>query len=423
MNSMRLISLAAAFCLACGCSMEKGKEFSAPEIISTHAEVDGSSAVLSCTLSGGRVESCGFMLDKDGAETEVAATLSGDSFSATVSGLEIDASYSWYAFARCGSGEVRSAAEVMTVEDGAVPIPDSAFKSYLLERYDFDGDGEISLSEAEQVWGISFCTDELGVKSVKGIEYMPNLESLALHGSWLDPMDTSQLEHFYINHHYKFDNVGPIGTLESIDVSANSKLRHLDLNNNAALGDLQWEIDLSGNPELEEINLDMTYLLFPDLSLQESKLTSLSISHLRGLFPDFSKMPNLNSLVISYEQTGRKTDVDVSNSPGLEVLNVCASAKSISDLSRNPKLRELLVSYNDLTEIDLSGLPQLEYLEAVGNRFRTLDVSSNPLLDNLSAKENDNLDTLYVARGQIIPGITIDRSSEYIPDRTAIVER
>ena len=57
-----------------------------------------------------------------------------------------------------------------------VEIPDANFKAYLLENFDKNNNGEISLSEAEAVKEINCSGRE--IKDLAGIENFANLESL-----------------------------------------------------------------------------------------------------------------------------------------------------------------------------------------------------------------------------------------------------
>ena len=398
------------------------KGLGAPEFVSAQVEVKGASAVFTCELTSDRVEQCGILLDGSVLE----GVLDGNSFSAAAGGLEIDRTHVWSAFARAGGSEIRSEEEAFDVPDGAIPIPDPAFKAYLTQRYDINRDGEISLKEAEIIWRIDFCTNALGVKSIEGIAYMPNLEEIHCVGDWLDSFDLGTYPYYYRSRHYTWDNcIGPIGTLESLDISGNPKLRILEVWDNSALGDLQGTLDISHNPLLEQINICFTNLAVPDVSSLAGQLTHVGFSHLRGALPDARTMPSLKYLDISFEQTGRHVAVDVSRCPDLEELLVSGTVSSLSDLSMNPKLTELAVTCCDFREIDLSTLPHLKHFNGSMNFFKSVDVSANSELKELylSPMNDDVLEVLYIAPGQQIPGVTVDRSSVYIPDRTVIVEK
>ena len=58
------------------------------------------------------------------------------------------------------------------------------------------------------------------------------------------------------------------------------------------------------------------------------------------------------------------------------------------DLSRNPKLEQVLCGRNRLTHLDVSGCPNLKTLWCYGNRLETLDVSACPELVDLNCEHN-----------------------------------
>ncbi len=399
--------------------------FRAPEITKAEAVVEGTTATLRCSLSNGRIDRCGFRLYDGKKDSLLEAALSGSSFEATIQGLQVDKTYSFVAFASAGESEISSQPQTFSAPDGAIPIPDPAFKNYLLGEYDTDGDGEISLSEARLIWRISFCTNELNVKSLSGIEYMPNLDEINCPGEFLYGLDLGGREYYYLSKKYNRDvNLGPIGTLESLDVSHNPELRVLRVRDNAALGEYQRVLDLSKNLKLERIELGFTALQMPDVSHLPG-LLEMRFSNMWGPFPDLKPLTQLRVLDLCYEQTGRRMDVDVSHCPYLEELFVGGIARTLSDLSSNPELRTLMDIGNGFTERDLSIFPKLTGYYGFDNRYRTLDVSGNPDLTYLkvSPMNNDMLETLYIAPGQKIPGVTENRSEEFIPNNTKIVEK
>ena len=68
-----------------------------------------------------------------------------------------------------------------------VEIPDPNFKAYLLENFDTNKDGNISLSEAKAVKEID-CSNR-NIKDLTGIEKFENLESLNCNNNQLDELE------------------------------------------------------------------------------------------------------------------------------------------------------------------------------------------------------------------------------------------
>ena len=71
--------------------------------------------------------------------------------------------------------------------DVQVEIPDANFKAYLLENFDKNNDGKISLSEAEAVKEINCSGRE--IKNLAGIEKFINIESLDCSNNKLDDIE------------------------------------------------------------------------------------------------------------------------------------------------------------------------------------------------------------------------------------------
>jgi hypothetical protein len=68
-----------------------------------------------------------------------------------------------------------------------VEISDANFKSYLLENFDKNGDGNISLSEAKKVKEIN-CSGR-DIENLDGIEKFENMESLDCSNNKLDELE------------------------------------------------------------------------------------------------------------------------------------------------------------------------------------------------------------------------------------------
>ena len=96
-----------------------------------------------------------------------------------------------------------------------INFPDKVFKKYLIDNFDKDGDGEISLTEALTITKV-LCPQK-GIKSIAGIEYISNLEVL----------DCSR------------------NGIENIDISKNRKLKHLSCYSNPI-----YTLNIKDNPLL-----------------------------------------------------------------------------------------------------------------------------------------------------------------------------
>jgi len=86
--------------------------------------------------------------------------------------------------------------------------------------------------------------------------------------------------------------------------------------------------------------------------------------------------------------------LDVSNNPGLKILNCNNNQLTSLDVSKNTMLEILTCEENQFTNLDVSNNDLLTILNCSGNQFTNLDVSNNDLLTNLYCSGNllTNLD-------------------------------
>ena len=217
-----------------------------------------------------------------------------------------------------------------------IVIEDAKFKAWLVAQYDKDDDGEISKGEAAKITRIENTTDE--VTSLKGIEYFTELRTLIWKGS-------------FTWYNERVSN----GKLTQVDLSGNPKLQELDLSNNQLTA-----LDLSQNPQVQS------------LTLEGNQLSTLNLTG----------GSSLTSLVCSYNQL---TSLDLSGFPSLTSLYCQSNQISTLNVSQNKQLTQLIVENNKLSSLDVSMLSQLIGLSVSNNSaISKLDISNCPLLNYLS---------------------------------------
>ena len=326
-----------------------------------------------------------------------------------------------------------------------VNIPDPNFRDYMIANFDTNDNGVLDFSEAEAVTIIDVCTDN--IRSVVGIEYCANLQRLTCRGSnrtW------NSKEHRYVN----------TGTLEVLDVSSNTKLYYLlcdknqlstlnvssntelsclscannqlttlDLSSNIKLVLLSCDnnqlstLNVSSNTELTVLSCANNQLTTLDLS-SNTELTVLSCSNNQLTTLDLSSNTKLYALGCSRNQL---IALNLSTNVGLEVLKCRNNLLTTLDVSANLALGDLECSGNQLIALDVSNNTALTGLSCNSNQLTALDVSNNTALTRLDCSPmNDSLGNnllgyLYIAQGQSIPYVTVDRSTEYIPSETIIL--
>ena len=316
--------------------------------------------------------------------------------------------------------------DIIIWHNGNVPFEDANFKAYCVQNFDTDGDGEISIEEAEIVTRIDVDGGIIG--SLKGIEYFTKLKYLycSLNYSW------GRTDNDGILHYYDSNDNEVFGQLTSLDVRNNTaltildcdgnQLSSLDVRNNTALTDLYCfnnqlsSLDISNNSALTKLSLDGNQLSSLDVS-NNSALTILICSNNRLSSLVVCNNSALTDLYCGHNQL---SSLVVSNNTALNTLYCDNNELSCLDANGCTALTNLECSYNQLSSLDVSGNTALTDLSCNGNQLTSLDVSNNRLLENLYCAMS-TLDTLYIAGGQTIPYITENRSEDYINQATQIV--
>ena len=220
-------------------------------------------------------------------------------------------------------------------------FPDKAFRSYIKENFDINGDGSLSESEIENATYIN--VNSKRISSLKGVEYLSYLNQLYCADNDLSTIDLSK--------NTKLAELYCMGNdLSSLDLSKNILLRNLECASNKIS-----ELDLSNNP----------YLMV--LRCHENKLSAL----------DLSKNTWLTILVCDSNDL---TSLDISKNTQLDLLYCSKNKLSSLDVSMLTSLYGLLCDHNDLSELDLSNNSELTSLSCIGNPISELDISECPKL-------------------------------------------
>ena len=254
---------------------------------------------------------------------------------------------------------------------GNIPVEDANFKTYLVAYFDTDRDGEISYAEAGEITRIAVCTDS--ISSVKGIEYMPKLNSLSVYGS------------------SRNSTTGSTGKLTALDVSKNTALTTLSCDSNQLTS-----LDVSKNTAL-------TYLSC------HSKLTSLDVSKNTALTRLYCYSNQLTSLDVSKNTalallwcfSNQLTSLDVLKNTALRDLSCYFNQLTSLDVSKNTALTRLNCYFNQLTSLDVSKNTALTILDCGSNQLTSLDVSKNTALTTLSCGYNQ-LTSLDVSKNSAL---------------------
>ncbi|MDR0891976.1 MAG: Ig-like domain-containing protein [Mediterranea sp.] len=163
-----------------------------------------------------------------------------------------------------------------------IPIPDAAFKAWLLDKIDHEQPDKISLEEAKAVKDIR-CTEQKQIKSLEGIEFFENLKRLECWSGSQTKLDVSNLTNLtYLDcsankslteltlgrlpklKQFYCDNTA----LAKLDVSSLTELNYLSCKDNSLL----TELTLGSLPKLEQ------------LDCRDNALTKLDVSGLTRLY-------------------------------------------------------------------------------------------------------------------------------------------
>lgn len=222
--------------------------------------------------------------------------------------------------------QVAAAAVVAPVELNETNFPDPVFRDYLKEAFDFNRNNIVDVSEMKFAKKIMPDEDlRPQIKSVKGIELFPELDTLIINDS---PIDT-------------------------IDISRNPQLKALDISDTGVNS-----LDVTHNPDLKILQFDRT------------KVNKIDLTH----------NPNLQQL---YCHAAPLTELDLSQNPELQFLDCNGTSISKLDLSHNPKLHSVHCNNTKITALDLSHNPDLVSLFCEYNAISSLDLHANPKLEKL----------------------------------------
>ena len=211
--------------------------------------------------------------------------------------------------------------------DFKLNFPDEEFRRFLKECYDTDGDGKINVDIKSMKIPTSYA-----IKSLEGISFFEDLETLDCHG---------------------------IG-LTTLNVSKNFKLEELNCSDN----------------QLKDYLYILSYRL-KKLNCSNNKLTHMNLGILLGLNLEEVNCSNNKITNIVMDSVGELVKFDCSNNDLMTL-----------DVSQCFKLKELNCSGNQLMELDVGNQTQLTQLDCSNNKLTELNVKQNGGLTSLICNDN-----------------------------------
>lgn len=330
---------------------------------------------------------------------------------------------------------------------------DQELLSYLSERYDLDGNGELSTEEAARVKTLEI---DNSITNLEGLEYLTSLEQLNLSNNHIQHLDLTSFPHL--------KTLSLQGdSLQTLSLSSDNVLETLTCYNCPLLetseefyqqfgyiSTLQCDsnflqnVELDVFPKLHKLNyrgkayftlsnnqtLDTLYLYYPTgtsdlLSIKKAALTCLYTSNFRNI--QIEACPNLAdysaSINESHADFSNKVEIkdcpslikwesqnfeiiSIENCEQLSELNIFCTENQTLQIKQANNLKKLTLrgdSYNIHSEDEISSipnilfedLPNLEYVTIKGN-LTSMDLSKNLKLKEVYV-ENASLRFLNVA--------------------------
>ncbi|WP_353777525.1 T9SS type A sorting domain-containing protein [Winogradskyella sp. 3972H.M.0a.05] len=281
-----------------------------------------------------------------------------------------------------------------------VNIPDANFKNALLNNsttIDSNNDGEIQESEALQVTSLSL--SHKNISDLTGIEAFINLQTLNIASNPITTIDLSA--------NVALTNLdASYCSADTIDLSNNTALRYLTIVGEFGEEGSIVNLNITGLTLLEQLQADYNQIASLDLStnsslqsvyLNNNALTSLDISNNTALYHlgaaenqlssiNINGATSLESLYLGYNQF---TGLDLSSTTPLKFLSIGNNQISSINLSGATDLLTLSVNDNAITLLDISMLSDLTSIDIDNNQITNLDLSSNTLLYYLYADDNN----------------------------------
>ncbi len=313
-------------------------------------------------------------------------------------------------------GKIVEESKNTEVKAGSIAIdeahfPDAEFRKYISDIWDGNHDGILSEEELKIVWSIQIF-DNPAVKSLKGIEYFPNLTEIRCSDTGITDLDVSKNN-----------------KLTELWCSS-TKIKRLEIRNNPNLTRL-WcgncknleTLIIENTPLLEELDCSYTNITdldvsnfskLTDLQCGYTKITTLDVTHNPSLHYLDCEGNNLGTLDVSknpylYSLDCAKNNLkalDISNNLGITLLDCSINELTTLDVSKQTHLKALYCHHNLLTTLDITNNTKLEILTCENNFFKELDITQNSKLQWLDCSNNplkqlDTKNALYLKQLQV----------------------
>ena len=227
-------------------------------------------AILKCDIEGDTesVISCGFEINtvqSDSSAIQISGHLQDNFLTASANNLTPKTDYVVTAF--IDNGQSRIYSESVSFTTAEIPVDDychfedELFEKFILSKCDNNKDGKVSKEEALFVFDLDMLPKEIW--SLKGVEYLKNVQELTCDGCQLTYLDVSCNENLaYLDCSYC--------QLDSIKITGLSKLNRFHCNNNNLTG-----IDFTGCSSLSWIICCSNHISILDITPCNKEIRNL----------------------------------------------------------------------------------------------------------------------------------------------------
>jgi len=250
----------------------------------------------------------------------------------------------------------------------------------ITSNVDTNSDGEISISEAQNIAHINFYY--LPFTDLEGLQFFTNVKTITSYNSMATTFNFPELINL---EELTLTAISGQMVLTNFNVSENINLKKLELNSG-----LINNIDLSNNINLRELILKDEAT---NLNLNLDNLINLRKLTYFGNLPtlDISDCIKLIEVTIGYntaENIGFSA-IDLTNQPLLINLYINNTNITSLDLTNNSNLENVYVQNNQLQNIFFGNLAYVRNLYCENNQLTTLNLNNFQNLDILSCANNN----------------------------------
>lgn len=283
-----------------------------------------------------------------------------------------------FVFGGCGKDDSEGPGnlkpELVYPDDLAERISDSAFLRYCYLNWDKNGDGIIFKAEAVVITNVN-CSG-LGISTLAGIEYLPNLTDLDCSDNNLSDLDIRYNEQLV---NLNCDN----NRLKQLDLTENPYLVHLYADDNPLellkFGEHTNILSHSApTGQIVERPYSMPSLKFEEQGPEDVINICVKTTSIRVIAPKAMR-------VVVLGKTENLTLDECNSLLWLECDNLGLKKLNIEDAY---KLTYLSCADNALQELNLSGKEHLRYLNCRGNGLQGLNLEGLVRLTHMSCGEN-----------------------------------